>query len=40
MNKFKLKVDTVMGEMQEINERLERNEQVIKDIKKNEEALY
>jgi hypothetical protein len=29
-----------MGEMQEMNERLERNEQVIKDIKKNEEALY
>lgn len=29
-----------MGEMQEMNERLERNEQVIKDIKKNEEELY
>lgn len=29
-----------MGEMQEMNERLERNEQVIKDIKKNEEALF
>ena len=29
-----------MGVMQEMNERLERNEQVIKDIKMNEEALY
>ena len=25
-----------MGEMQEMNERMERNEQVIKDIKKND----
>jgi hypothetical protein len=29
-----------MEEMQEMNESLERNEQVIKDLKKNEEVLY
>jgi hypothetical protein len=40
VSKFKSKVDTVMEEMLEINERLERNEQVIKDINMNEEALY